>query len=119
MQELEKLKSVLLDLNKNQLRFSAQLGEFEALQAQVSTLEKRARIDPEAGRKWRSVNDYMAREGHQAQRQIMVHVGAFESSLAKVREQLGALPLAESERMANVAPASLMRSAKKHPRNFV
>lgn len=119
MQELEKLKSVLLDLNKNQLKFSAQLGEFEALQAQVYVLEKRARIDPEAGRKWRNVNDYMVREGRQAQRQIVAHVGAFESNLAKVREQLGTLTLAEPERVANVAPASLMRSAKKHTRNFV
>ncbi|MHC8397975.1 hypothetical protein ACYZTX_00315 [Pseudomonas sp. MDT1-17] len=119
MQEFEKLKSVLLDLNKNQLKFSAQLGDFEALQAQVFTLEKRARIDPEADRKLRSINDYMAREGYQAQRQIMAHVGAFERSLEKVREQLGTLTSAEPERLANVAPASLARPAKKHNRNFV
>lgn len=119
MQELEKLKSVLLDLNRNQMKFSAQLRELEALQVQVSMLERRADTDPEARNKWRSVNNYMAREGQQTQRQIMTHVGAFESHLTKVREQLGALNHSEPAQLAKGTPALLARPAKKHQRNFV
>ncbi|CAI8807989.1 hypothetical protein [Pseudomonas zeae] len=119
MRELDKLQTVLLDLNKNQMKFSAQMVEFETLQSQISQLEKRALTDPDAARKWHSVNNYMSREGLQAQHQILAHVGAFESGLAKAREQLGGLSVVEPERVDAIATVSPVQIAKKHNRNFV
>lgn len=118
MQELEKLKSVLLDLNKNQQEFSVRLSEFEALQAQVSALEKRAQVDPEAGQKVKSVNAYMAQEGHHTQRQIMTYVGAFESHLLKARETLAGLAGSGPESLALLSPPSPAHLAQKHRRSF-
>jgi hypothetical protein len=118
MKELDKLKSILLDLNKNNSKFSDQLREFAALQAQVSTLEKRACNDPEAGRKWRSLNDYMAQEGHQSQRLIMEHVTQFEGSLKSIQDQLGALASQKLEASPS-SPALLNIAKTKRNRDFV
>lgn len=118
MNELERLKSMLLELNQNQLKFSGQLRAFEALQGQISHLQGHAREDAESARKLQEVNDYMDREGHQAQRQIMSHIGAFESSLQGIRSQLQTLVIAPEQGVPGTAPAAVNPPPKKRGRNF-
>ncbi|MBB6155179.1 small-conductance mechanosensitive channel [Pseudomonas sp. JAI115] len=119
MNELERLKGMLLELNQNQLKFSGQLRAFEALQNQISHLQGRAHEDADASRKLHNVNDYMTREGHQAQRQILAHIGAFANTLQDIRTHLEAQTIVPARSAPQGEPATAKQPVKKRDRPFV
>lgn len=119
MGELEKLKSMLVELNKSKAVFTHQAKEFELLQSEISVLEQSADFDSVAKKKLQKLNDFMARDGNQAQRQIVEKFAISEMSLKKVGEQLRSLSLAHNEVAGNGVPTPKNNAVKKFNRAFV
>lgn len=119
MGELDKLKCMLVELNKNRSIFAHQAKEFELLQFEIYVLERSADFDPVARKKLQKLNDYMARNGNQSQRQIVEKFALSKISLKKVGEQLRLLSLASNEIAGNGVPTPQNNAVKKFNRAFV
>ncbi|MGF6401558.1 chemotaxis methyl-accepting protein methylase [Pseudomonas frederiksbergensis] len=119
MDDLEKLKSMLAELEKSKALFFRQAQEFEALQSQLVKLQQRADFDPAARKKLSNLNDYMSREGNDSQRQVVEKMAKSESSLKKVGEQLLALTVVHQGSPENEVSAPKSNALKKSSRNFI
>ncbi|MBV4465816.1 hypothetical protein KVG95_21040 [Pseudomonas sp. SWRI79] len=119
MGELETLKSMLVELDKSKSTFARQAKEFELLQVEVSALENSADFDPAARKKLQKLNEFMARDGNQSQRQIVEKFAISEMSLKKLGEQLRSLSLAHNEAAGNGVPTPKNNALKKFNRAFV
>lgn len=118
MDDVKKLKAMLAGLGKSQLLWERQIQEFERLQSQVSTLQRRAGSDPVASQKLIKLNEYMNREGNDAQHQIVEKVAIAGKSFKELGEQLRALTNAQQGGMGNELPTPLSKVVKNNSRNF-
>lgn len=119
MDDMEKLKAMLVELARNKSMFARQTQEFEKLQAEVSELQQRAECDPQARKKLNKLNDYMSREGNDSQRRFVEKMATSETSLKKVGEQLHALSaLEQGSSVKKEVPAVKNTALKKISPNF-
>ncbi|AZD09529.1 hypothetical protein C4K26_4135 [Pseudomonas chlororaphis] len=118
MDDVEKLKAMLVELGRNKSVFSRQTQELENLQLEVSELQRRADVDPEARKKLNKLNDYMKREGNDSQRRLVEKMAKSEASLKKVGEQLHALSTLQQDSSEKEVPAAKNNLLKKISRNF-
>ncbi|MBK5415406.1 hypothetical protein [Pseudomonas sp. TH31] len=117
MDDLEKLKAMLVELGKSQALWARKIQEFETLQSQISKLQRSAGSDPVARRKLSKLNDYMNREGNDVQRQVVERMTTADKNLKKVAEQLRELAIAQAGGGGEVS-VPLNKAVKNNSRNF-
>ncbi|MBP5078596.1 hypothetical protein HUS84_32530 [Pseudomonas chlororaphis] len=118
MDDMEKLKAMVVELGKNKSTFTRQILEFEKLQSEIAELQQRANFDPAARSKLDKLNDYMNREGNDSQRRFAEKMARSETSLKKVGEQLNSLSVLQQGSPGNEVPAVNNTALKKLSRNF-
>lgn len=118
MSELDTLKIMLVDLNKTKSVFSRQAAEFDNLQVEIGVLNQRATADPAARKKLYKLNEYMDREGSEAQHKIAERIERSKINLQKLEAQLRLMLPETNQLLKSNDSASEKKTLKRLSRSF-